>query len=92
VLFKIERPAAGRKVGRSCRRPSRRNRRAKPCTRYVKAGAFAQTGKAGANLKKWSGKLGRRGLRPGRYRATLVVSNPGVAASGPRRLSFTIVR
>jgi hypothetical protein len=58
----------------------------------VKVGAFAQTGKAGANQKKWSGKLGRRGLRPSRYRATLIASNPGVAATGPRRLSFTIVR
>jgi hypothetical protein len=47
---------------------------------------------AGANVKKWSGKLGRRGLGPGRYRATLVASNPGVTASGPRRLSFKIVR
>jgi DNA-binding beta-propeller fold protein YncE len=92
VLFKIERAAAGRKVGRGCRKPSRGNRRAKPCTRYVKVGAFAQTAVAGANSKKWSGKLGRRGLKPGSYRATLVVSNPGIAATGPRRLRFTIVR
>ncbi|HXD57491.1 MAG TPA: hypothetical protein VN606_06210 [Thermoleophilaceae bacterium] len=92
VLFRIERPAAGRRVGRSCRRPSRRNRRGRHCTRYVKVGAFAQTGVAGANIKKWSGKLGRRGLGPGRYRATLIASNPGVTASGPRRLSFKIVR
>jgi hypothetical protein len=89
VLFKIERAAAGRKVGRGCRKPSRRNRGAKPCTRYAKVGAFAQDGLAGANVKTWSGKLGRRGLKPGRYRATLTAGNSAVATL---RLSFTIVR
>jgi DNA-binding beta-propeller fold protein YncE len=89
VLFRIERAAPGRKVGRSCRKPSRRNRRAKSCTRYAKVGAFAQNGLAGANVKTWSGKLGRRGLKPGSYRATLTAGNSAVAT---RRLSFTIVR
>jgi DNA-binding beta-propeller fold protein YncE len=92
VVFRIERPARGRKVGRSCRKPSRRNRHGHRCTRYLKVGAFAQEGVAGQNQKAWSGKLGKRGLRPGRYRATLIATSPGTTASKPKHLSFKIVR
>jgi hypothetical protein len=32
----LQRVARGRREGRACRRPSRRNRGGKPCTRYVR--------------------------------------------------------
>jgi DNA-binding beta-propeller fold protein YncE len=91
VVFRIERPASGRKVGKSCRKPSRRNRHARPCTRYLKVGAFAVQGLDGTNRKAWSGKLGKRGIAPGRYRATLTATNPGTSPSTPRQLSFKVV-
>ena len=92
VLFKIEQPQKGRKVGRRCAKPSRKNRHKKACTRFVKIGTFAQAGVAGSNRKKFSGRLGKRTLKPGRYRATLVATDKSGNKSRVRRLSFRIVR
>jgi hypothetical protein len=92
VLFTIEQRQKGRRVGRKCLKPSRRNRNRKPCTRYVRIGRFAQASVAGVNRKKFSGRIGRRSLKPGRYRATLVASDAGGNKSQLKRLSFKVVR
>jgi hypothetical protein len=92
ALFTIEQQQKGRKVGRTCQKPSTKNRSRKSCTRYVKVGTFAQAGAAGANVKKFSGKIGRRTLKPGKYRATLVATDDSGNKSQLKRLSFTIVR
>jgi uncharacterized delta-60 repeat protein len=92
VLFRIERKARGRKVGRKCRRATRRNRKRRACTRFVQVGSFAHAGKAGANRKRFSGKIGRRKLRPARYRATLIATDPAGNASRDKRLNFIVVR
>lgn len=91
VVFTIERQDAGRLVGRTCRRPSRSNRRRKACKRFVKVGSFAQDGRSGPNTRPWSGKIGTRALRPATYRASLTAKDAGGLASTPRRLSFKIV-
>lgn len=92
VVFTIQQKAKGRRVRGKCRKPTRRNRSAKRCTRFVKRGAFAQNGKLGQNRKKFSGKIGRKRLRPGRYRATLVARDAAGNASKPKRLNFRVVR
>jgi hypothetical protein len=92
VVFEIERVAPGRKVGRRCRKPSRANSRKRACKRYVSPRRFAAAAKAGRNTKKFSGKIGRRALRPGRYRATLVATDADGNASRPKRLAFRVVR
>jgi hypothetical protein len=43
-------------------------------------------------VKKFSGKIGRRRLKPGRYRATLVATDAARNASKPKRLRFRVVR
>jgi hypothetical protein len=48
--------------------------------------------KAGANRKRFSGRIGRTTLSPGPYRATLVARDAAQNASAPRRLSFRVVR
>jgi hypothetical protein len=58
----------------------------------VKRGAFAQNASIGANRKKFSGKIGKRRVRPGRYRATLVARDAAGNASKPKRLNFRVVR
>jgi uncharacterized delta-60 repeat protein len=92
VVFRIERKAQGRKVGRKCRPETRQNRKRRRCTRYVRIGSFAQAGRTGANRKRFSGRIGRRKLRPARYRATLTATDVAGNASGPKRLSFRVVR
>jgi PKD repeat protein len=69
VTLTIERPARGRRVGSgACRKPTRKNRRGRACKRWVKVGALRRTGVAGANSVKFSGKLGRKALKAGKYR------------------------
>jgi hypothetical protein len=93
VLFTIEQAQKGRRVGRTCQRPSRRNRGRRACTRFVRVGSFAQNGTAGRDRKAWSGKIGRRALKPGRYRLSLTARDAaGNRSTTPRRLSFLVVR
>jgi hypothetical protein len=70
---------------------SRKNRTKKACVRYVKIGSFAQSATAGRNTKKWSGKLGKRALKPGSYRASLTAKDGAGNRSQAKRLSFRIV-
>jgi hypothetical protein len=72
--------------------PTRRNRDARACTRYVlMLGAFIHRGHAGANSFRFTGRLGRRRLRPGSYwlvaRATDAFGN----VSAPARAAFRIL-
>jgi len=92
VVFTVERKDAGRRVGSSCRKPSRSNRRGRPCVRLVKVGSFAQDGAAGPNTRKWSGKVGTKALKPANYQASLTAEDAAGNASAAKRLPFRIVR
>ena len=93
MSIKIERALPGRKVGRKCRPESRRLRKRKRCTRYVrKATLTRRKRKAGANTVSFSGRIGRKALRAGRYRVTVSAKDAAGNRSKGRRTSFTIVR
>jgi hypothetical protein len=96
VVFKIEQKLKGRRVKRGkkrvCARPSRKNRKKRRCTRYKRFGSFAVASLAGKNTKKFSGRIGRRRIKPGSYRATLVATDAAGNRSTPRQLSFRVVR
>ncbi|MDQ3871542.1 MAG: hypothetical protein M3301_08020, partial [Chloroflexota bacterium] len=81
----------GRRVGRRCKPPSRRLRHRKRCTRTVTAGKLSRSGHAGLNKVAFSGRIGRRALRPGRYRAVFRAIR-AAGTSAPRSLGFRIVR
>ena len=67
--FRVMRAARGRRVANRCVAPTRRNRRARPCTRYLALrGAFRHTGLTGPNSFRFTGRLARKKLPPGRYR------------------------
>jgi hypothetical protein len=77
VRFTVQRRVEGRRAvtgkGRKkrvrCRRATKRNRRSKPCARFVKVrGSFTLTGKRGSNSFKFRGRIGGKTLKPGRYR------------------------
>jgi uncharacterized delta-60 repeat protein len=70
------------------RRKHKRNGR----VRFARVGAFSADGSAGPNRKRFSGRIAKKRLRPGRYRATLVATDTAGNASQPKRLSFRVLR
>ena len=87
----IARKLPGRKKGKRCVAP--RKSLKKKCTRYVKAGTLVRKRtKAGANRVPFSGRMGKRALRPGTYRATLTASDPSGRRSKPLILTFRVVK
>jgi hypothetical protein len=92
VLFTIRRARPGRRVGRRCVKPTPRNRGRRSCARFVLVRRFAAQATAGSNRKKFSGKIGRRALAPGTYRAVLTATDAAGNVSAPRRLRFRVVR
>jgi hypothetical protein len=91
--LRIERRRPGFRRGRRCvaKRP-RGVRRPRRCTRFVRVGTLTRDAKPGANSVRFSGRIGRRALRRGRYRLTLVVTDAAGNASKPSRVGFRIVR
>jgi hypothetical protein len=92
VGLRIEKALPGRRVGRSCRKPSRR-RGGKRCTRWRHAGTLVRRNRpAGANTVPFSGRIGRKALRPGRYRVVLTAQDAAGNRSKPSRARFRVVR
>ncbi len=68
TTFTVLRPTSGRMQGKSCKKPSKRNRHGRRCTLYVPLGTFTHADKAGANSLHFSGRLKGKRLSPGTYR------------------------
>jgi hypothetical protein len=92
VRLPVERARAGRRVGRSCRTPTRALRRKRRCTRYVRRGVIVRTGRAGANRVAFSGRLGKRALPPGAYRLVAQATDAAGKRSARRTVRFTVQR
>ena len=96
----IARAETGVRVGSACRKRTRRllaqlrrrKQRVRRCTRYVRAGVLTRTSHQGANRVAFSGRIGKRALKPARYRTTLTATDPAGNTSAPRNVTFTIVR
>jgi hypothetical protein len=93
VRLSFEAIKKGRRVGKKCKAPTRRNRKRKSCRRYVKVKtAITVNGKAGANKVSFQGRLNRRkSLRPGRYRLTLVATDGAGLKSKAVRKNFRLL-
>ena len=97
VSIAIARARSGRRVGKRCVKPSRKNRRRRRCTRHRRVVALTRAALAGANSTPFSGRWidprnRRRALRRGRYRATIVATDAAGNKSAPKRLRFRVVR
>jgi hypothetical protein len=68
----------------------RKRKRAKP--RFVKVGSLNAQEKAGRQSTAFSGRLKGKALKPGRYRATIVATDPAGQTSNPQRAAFRVVR
>ncbi len=92
VIVRIDRRAAGRLVGKRCVAPTRRLRRRRACTRFLRAGTLTRTRSAGRRSIAFSGRIGRRALRVGDYRAVVTAVDAARNVSRARTVTFTIVR
>lgn len=92
VGFTIERLSKGRRVNGKCVKPKRKNRGRKACTRARPLGSFDRKSSRGPSSQRFSGKIGRKRLKPGRYRATLEAVDASSNASLPRRIGFRVLK
>jgi hypothetical protein len=93
VRFTVERKLKGRKKGKKCVAPTKKNRKKKRCTRYKKLkGSFTRTGQPGANSFRFTGRLRGKKLAPGSYRLVSVATDAANNKSKPKRATFRIVR
>lgn len=93
VTITIQRARPGRRTAGRCVKRTPALRRAKKCTRYTKTGALRRASAEGANKVPFSGRIGRKALRPGRYRALFVATDAaGNKTPKPVARSFTVIR
>ncbi|WP_372788021.1 WD40/YVTN/BNR-like repeat-containing protein [Paraconexibacter sp.] len=93
VTIRITKPSAGRKVGKTCRAATRKLRRKPRCTYQRPMMLLTRRAlAAGARSVPFTGRVGKKALRPGRYRATLVARDAAGNTSTSRRLAFRVVR
>ena len=91
VAIVAKRP--GRRVGRACRAPSRKNRKRRKCTRRVTVAKLSLGSQpAGAARVAFSGRVGRRALGAGAYDLQIVATDAAGNASSPATARFKIVR
>jgi hypothetical protein len=79
-----------------CRPASKRNRArstGKRCSLYKRVGALVRRNRnAGPNRIKFSGRIGRKALKPGRYRFVAVATDQSGSGSAPKRAGFQVLR
>jgi hypothetical protein len=90
LTIAISRRDAGRRAGKACKKPTRKLRKAKKCTRLTKIGSLTIAGRQGANAIAFKDKVGRRTLKAGAYRASFVARDATGNASPAKTVSFTV--
>jgi hypothetical protein len=92
VILRIDRLAPGRRVGRRCVAPTRRLGRRRACTRFLRTGTITRALPAGRRSIAFSGRIGRRALRVGSYRAVVTAVDAARNVSRARTVTFEILR
>jgi hypothetical protein len=91
VTITISRSTVGRRSGNRCVKPIKKLAHNKRCTRLVRSGVLTRHARAASNSIAFTGRVGRKALKPGSYLATFVATANG-KASAPKILRFKIVR
>ncbi|MEA2450961.1 MAG: hypothetical protein QOG63_2893 [Thermoleophilaceae bacterium] len=93
TAFTVRRAKPGRRAGKRCVKPSHRNRKGRRCTRYVLLpGGFAVAAGAGQTHFRFTGRVGNRKLKPGKYRLVAVATDAAGNTSKAARASFRLVK
>jgi hypothetical protein len=91
VLVAIKRGFRGRRVRGSCVGPTRANRSRRLCARFRMFGRFPIGSVAGANRRRFPGRIGSKQVSPGRYQAVLTTTDAAGNRSERERLSSGVV-
>jgi hypothetical protein len=91
VTVRVERALAGRRSGTRCLAP-RRGRGGRACRRFVLRRTLRTRAAAGAGGIAFTGRIGRRALPRGAYRARIAALDTAGNRSRESALTFTIVR
>jgi hypothetical protein len=93
VKFEVLVKTRGRRVGGRCVKQTRRNRNRRRCTRLVvKKPAFTRSAPLGRSRVTWTGRLGRKALKPGSYILRATPTDAAGNTGRARQISFRIVR
>jgi PKD domain len=92
VSLVVERLTTGRRSGKRCVKPSRKNARKRKCTLAKRAGTLARRGVKGSNRVAFSGRIGKNALRAGSYRLSVRARDGAGNASRTVTKTFTVVR
>lgn len=90
LTITVSRREAGRRAGKACKKPTRKLRKARKCTRLTKIGSLTVAGKRGANAIAFKNKVGRRTLKAGAYQASFVARDAAGNASTAKTVKFTV--
>lgn len=91
VRIVISSVGKGRKSGKKCVRPTRKDARKKKCTRLTKVWTLTRTAKAGRNSVPFTGRVKGKALKPGAYQAAFTGVS-GKRTGKSRVVTFRIVR
>ncbi len=92
VRFTIQRKLPGRKVGKRCKRRTKANAGKRKCSIFRSVGRLKAKGKAGRNVRRFSGRLKGKPLKPGPYRLTAIATDSAGGRSTPKRSGFVVKR
>jgi CSLREA domain-containing protein len=91
--FTVTTTKAGRRSGKKCVKPAKRNRGKPKCRRTVTlAGGLTQAGALGSNSLHFSGRLGGHKLAPGSYRLIVRATDAAGNRSAAVSAAFKVVR
>jgi hypothetical protein len=85
----VSRILTGRRRGRTC---SAKATVGRICKRYKAAGAMTRQRPVSSGSVRFSGRLGRKALKTGRYRLTVVAIDAAGNRSRSRQITFRVVR
>jgi uncharacterized delta-60 repeat protein len=91
VTIRLDRAKRGVKRGKRCVKP-RRGLRGKRCTRWVRVGRLVRESPRGLTRVPFNGRIKRKALPLGRYRAVLSAVDGAGNKSATRTLKFQVVR
>ena len=92
VSINIARVVPGKRSGKRCVKPTKKVARAKSCQRLVSRGTLRRTLVAGKRSVKFTGRIGKRKLVPGRYVATTTAKDKAGNNSKKKTVKLRIVR
>lgn len=91
VTVDISRRIVGRPRGRGCTTSTQRSHKLRDCVHDTILARFARAARQGGNTIAFPGHIGRRWLRPGPYRATIVPTDRSSNAGSPARVAFRVL-